>query len=152
MYIALVVLLMLVLPVLSIAVEMLTGSDAGLLFLVGKWFVFWAVGVRLFTAGVHQLVQPGYTSGTIFRIADPNAEKLVTEIGFGNLSIGLLGLLTIVFPAWIVPAALAGGLFYLLAGIKHVMNRDRTSAETIPLVSDLGMGILLAIWLALMLL
>lgn len=152
MYIALVVLMMLVLPVASIAAEMLLGAEPGLLFLVGKWFVFWGVGVRLFTAGIHQLAKPGYTSESIFRIADPNAAKLVTEIGFGNLAIGLLGLTTILMPAWLVPAALAGAVFYLLAGIKHVMNRDRAAAETIPLVSDLGMGALLTVWLVLTLL
>lgn len=149
MYLALIVLLMLVLPVVSIAAEMFIGTEASLLFLVGKWFVFWGVGVRLFTAGIHQLAKPAYTSETIFRIADPNAAKLVTEIGFGNLAIGLLGLATLLMPAWLVPAALAGAVFYLLAGIKHVMNRDRAAAETIPLVSDLGMGALLAAWLVL---
>lgn len=152
MYIALIVLLMLVLPVVSIVAEMLIGTDATLLALVGKWFVFWGVGVRLFVAGIRQVTQPSFTAKTIFRIDDPGAEKLVTEIGFGNLSIGLLGLLTLLFPAWLVPTALAGAVFYLLAGIKHVMNRDRSATETIPLVSDLGMGLLLAIWLALTLL
>lgn len=152
MYLALIVLLMLVLPVASIAVELSAGMGGDLLFLVGKWFVFWAVGVRLFTAGVHQVAKPGYTAQTIFRIGDPNAEKLVTEIGFGNLSIGLLGLLSIFNAGWIVPAAIAGCAFYLLAGIKHVMNRERTSVETIPLVSDIAMAALLIVYLAMTLL
>ena len=30
--------------------------------LVGKWFVFWTVGIQLFLAGLRQIVQPRYTA------------------------------------------------------------------------------------------
>jgi hypothetical protein len=85
--------------------------------------------VRLLTAGFYQLVKPEFTAKTIFRIDDPNALKIVTEIGFGNITLGALGVLTIFNANWIAPAAIALMIFYALAGGKHVLNAQRTSSE-----------------------
>ena len=61
---------MLVLPAARVIVEALWfGSAADVMLLVGKWFVFWAVGVRLFIAGVRQ-AQPQFTAKSIFEIKD----------------------------------------------------------------------------------
>jgi hypothetical protein len=63
MYFASVLLLMFVLPVFCILVQ---SADHPFLqtlpFLTLKWFVFWAVGVRLFIAGIRQVVQPSFTA------------------------------------------------------------------------------------------
>src|SRR5580692_5038905 len=92
MYFVFVVLLMFVLPVVSTAVEALwLHDDAGLMFLLGKWFVFWTVGVRLLLAGIRQVAQPRFTAESIFDIKDPAANAIVREIGFGNLAMGALG-------------------------------------------------------------
>jgi hypothetical protein len=149
MYLAAVMLLLAVLPVLSILAEFLTTTGASFWPLVGKWFVFWAVGIRLFAAGLSQVFRPQFTATGIFNIKDPEAAKLVKEIGFGNLSIGLLGILTMLVPAWIVPAALAGGLFYLLAGIQHWLNGVRSGKETVALISDLVVGVILLLFVLL---
>ena len=56
MYLVSVILLLLVFPAGSVAVEDLAhGGNADLLHLVGKWFVFWGAGVRLFIAGLRQV-------------------------------------------------------------------------------------------------
>ncbi len=54
MYIAIVALLTVVLPLGSALVEHALPGAAPFLALVGKWFVFWAAGVRLVLAGVRQ--------------------------------------------------------------------------------------------------
>ncbi|MEO8669420.1 MAG: hypothetical protein ABI399_12945 [Bauldia sp.] len=149
MYLAAIILLLAVLPVLSILVEFVTTTGAGLLPLVGKWFVFWAGGVRLFLAGLSQVFRPQFTYGGIFNIKDPEAGKLVKEIGFGNLSMGLVSLFTIIVPDWIVPAALATGLYHLLAGIQHWLNGVRGTKETVALVSDLAVGVILLLFVLL---
>ncbi len=136
MYLLMLLALMVVLPVVSILIEQASGGDATLLFLVGKWFVFWIVGVRLLLAGIRQVAQPSYTATKIFQIEDPQAEKLVTEIGFGNLAMGLVGVLTLLEPAWLVPAGITGGLYLGLDGIKHAMNADRSKAENIAMLTD----------------
>ena len=67
MYIYIVVLTMGLMPLFSILAEAtVIGSHAGMLHLVGKWFAFWAVGVRLFLAGLRQSIQPRYTAEAIF--------------------------------------------------------------------------------------
>ena len=143
-----IVALMGVLPLVSILVEhLLFPGGAGLAALVGKWFVFWGVGWRLLIAGIRQIADPAYTAGTIFRIADPAAHRLVAEIGFGNVAIGTLAVLSIFKAGWVMPAAIAGCLFYALAGAKHVFNADRTRAENLAMVSDIFIAMVLAAYL-----
>jgi len=145
MYFIFVVLLMFVLPVASIAAEVLWfRDDAGLMLLIGKWFVFWTVGVRLLLAGIRQVVQPRFTAESIFDVKDPAANAVVREIGFGNLAMGTLGLASLAQPAWLVPAAIVGGLYYGLAGAGHVFRSDRNFNEQTALVSDLMIFVVLA--------
>jgi hypothetical protein len=149
MYLAIIVLLMGVLPIVSVIAEyFVLNTSSDLLFLVGRWFVFWGTGVRQFTAGLSQTFNPGYTSQTIFRIPDPNAEKLVREIGFGNLAMGAIGLLSILNDQWVAPAATASLIYYALAALGHWFNRERTAVEAIPLWSDILFSIVLLGFLA----
>ena len=144
MYLAAILLVMLAGPAVSVAAEALLAPGATLWALIAKWFVFWLVGVRLFVAGLRQTVQPQYTAETIFEIADPDARGLVREIGFGNLAIGTLGLCTLAVAGWTVPAALAGGLYYGLAGLGHIARGKRNAIENAALVSDVLAFLLLA--------
>jgi hypothetical protein len=149
MYFTAVLFLMLVLPAASVAVEALRAPGAAdLMLLIGKWFTFWAVGVRLFLAGVMQALRPEFTARSIFDIKDESALAVVREIGFGNLAMGTLGLASLAKPGWIVPAAVAGGLYYGLAGIGHVFRKTRNLKEQIALVSDLAIFALLAAFVA----
>jgi hypothetical protein len=147
MYFVFVVLLLFVLPVASIAAEALWLRDgAGMTFLIGKWFVFWPVGVRLLVAGIRQVAQPQFTAESIFEVKDPAANAMVREIGFGNLSMGVLGLVTLWQPAWLAPAAIVGGLYYGLAGLGHAFRSDRNFNEQTALVTDLLIFGVLAIF------
>ncbi len=145
MYLAIVVLLMGILPIVSIFIEFVVLHSSGdLAFLVGKWFVFWSVGVRLLLAGLRQIATPSFTAETIFALKDRAARPIVRELGFANLSIGLLGALALLKNDWIVPAELVGGLFYGLAGIQHLLKSDRNVAETVAMASDLFIFVVLA--------
>jgi hypothetical protein len=145
MHIASILVLMVAAPLAAVAIEaaMAGGSLAAL---AGKWFVFF-FGLRLLAAGLSQIARPQFTAQTIFRISDPNALKIVNEIGFGNVAIGTLGALTIFNAAWLVPAAIAMAIFYTLAGGKHVMNAERTASENWAMWSDLWAAAVLAGWL-----
>src|SRR5688572_4432308 len=126
MYIAIVILLLFVLPVSSISVELLVlNSAVDPWFLVGKWFVLWAVGVRLFMAGLKQTTKPEFTAKRIFEIESPDVFVVIRELGFANLSMGLLGLSSIFKPEWVMPAAIVGGLYYGLAGVGHFFKKQR---------------------------
>lgn len=150
MYLAVILLLMFVLPVVSVIAEALVTADADLVFLIGKSFVFWAVGARLLLAGARQVSNPAFTAQTIFGVTDAKAFPLVQEIGFGNLSIGLLAVATILEPAWVTPAALAGCPFFALAGFKHLQHAARNRHENLAMLSDLCIALVLALYLAAM--
>jgi hypothetical protein len=124
------------------------GGGVDLMWLVGKWFTFWAVGVRLFLAGVTQTFRPQFTAQSIFEIKDQAALGIVREVGFGNLAIGALGLASLARPEWIVPAALVGCIFYGLAGIGHIFRKGRNLKEQIALLSDLAVFLLLAAFIS----
>lgn len=141
MYLAVVVLLMGLLPAAAIVMDL---GQAPLPVLIGKWFVFWAVGVRLLTAGLRQVLQPRFTAEDILGVTDPAAVPLVRELGFANIAMGGLGVLSLAIPAWALPAAIPGGLFLALAGIGHLRKRDRNRKETIAMVSDLFAATVLA--------
>ena len=137
MYIASVILLLLILPLASVWIEA-AGSHYALstLFLVGRWWVFWAAGVRLFLAGLRQVVQPRFTAEEIFGLTDPDAFPIVRELGFANLSMGLLSICSIFRDGWVLPAAIVGGLYYGFAGLGHLSQKRRNAKEFTAMVSD----------------
>jgi hypothetical protein len=137
MYFLTVILLLLVLPAGSVIAEAFSGHSASLISLIGKWFVFWAAGVRLFIAGVRQVIQPQFTAEEIFDIHDRASFVIIRELGFANLSMGFLGMSSLLRPGWVVPAALVGGLYYGLAGLGHVFQKGRNAKENIAMISDI---------------
>lgn len=145
-YIVTVTLLLLILPAGSVLMQvMLQNEYANLWFLVSKWFVFWGVGVRLFLAGIKQTSQPQFTAEKIFNIKNSDVFGIVREVGFANISMGALGLSTLFQSAWILPAALVGGLYYGLAGIGHMFNEDRNLNENFATITDLFISALLLV-------
>jgi hypothetical protein len=137
------------LPLVSIIAEFaLQHGGADPIFLIGKWFVFWSVGVRLMLAGLRQIAQPSFTADAIFGVKDKGALIIVQELGFGDLSIGLLGALTLSRPDWIAPSAIVGGCFYALAGFRHLIDSERNTTENVAMVSDLLIAVVLAVYLA----
>lgn len=152
MYFIMIILLMLVLPTGSVLVETLVWhSDASWIALVGKWFVFWGVGIRLALAGGLQVFTPAFTAETL-EIKDPKASVLIRELGFGNLAIGVTGILSLVLPVWTLAAAMCGGLFYGFAGVQHVTTKNRATKETWAMVSDLFLFAVMAAYVGLSLL
>jgi hypothetical protein len=143
MYLLFNVLLLLVLPVVSIIIALAMHPVADIVMLIGTWFVFWAGGVRLFIAGIRQTAKPAFTASEIFELSDSGAHKIVRELGFANLSIGALNILTLLAPAWLVPAALVSGLFYAFAGIGHLRNSGRNGRQTTAMIGDLAIAVVL---------
>lgn len=60
--------LMVIVPIISIAIEkVIIQIQTPIWFLIGKWFVFWAIGIRLFIAGFRQSLHPEFTVSEISR-------------------------------------------------------------------------------------
>jgi hypothetical protein len=136
MYYAVVILLMLVFPLASVGLDHLL-FHGSLLLVVAKWFVFWAVGVRLFTAGLRQAIDPGFMAKKIFDFKTSEPLFIIRELGFANIALGTTALFSILNPAWLIPPAIAGCLFYGLAGFNHLRKSQRNSTENLTLFSDL---------------
>jgi hypothetical protein len=150
MYVPMVIALMLVLPLISIVAQISLADHGALsaasnLVIVAKWYVFWAVGIRLSLAGLRQIFQPRYTAETILGIKGAEALFFVRELGFANVSMGSIAALSLLRPTWVPAAALVGALYYGLAGVSHCFNQDRNKLENVALVSDLFAAAVLAI-------
>jgi hypothetical protein len=146
MYFAMILALMVVLPAASVIYEVVQSQGAtAWIPLIGKWFVFWGVGVRLAIAGMLQVFAPRFTSETL-QVKDEAAYKLVRELGFGNLAIGVTGLLSLPLPVWTLAAAMCGGLFYGFAGAQHTFTRKRTTNESWAMWSDLWLFAVMAVF------
>ena len=73
----------------------------------------------------------------IFDIDAPEAWAIVTELGNANIAFGLIGILSLPFPGFLMPAAIAGGLFLALDGLVHLRRSNRDTNENIALITDL---------------
>jgi hypothetical protein len=149
MYIIVVILLMFIFPLASLLIEeFLFHSSSTTLFLIGKWFVFWAVGIRLFTAGLRQVIRPQFTAEEILGIKDSRQFIIVQELGFANIAMGTLGICSILNGRWVFPGAIVGCLFLGLDGIRHIFSKKRNFQENTALVSDLFIAILLLFYIS----
>ena len=138
MYTAMLFGLMLIFPAASIGIEVFLHDYAVLdVATLGKWFVFWGVGVRLLIAGLRQIAQPRYTAETILGVKDPDAILIVRELGFANTAIGGVATASIFFAGWTAPLAVIGAVFYGLAGINHVRHNKRSKIQNAAMISDL---------------
>lgn len=143
MYYAVVALTMFALPALSVFVDAQAAGSSIDVLLIGKWFTFWAVGVRLFLAGLRQVIQPRYTANEVLGLKGEESLLLVRELGFANLAIGLIGLLSVLIPNWGGAGGLAGGIFYGLAGVNHIFQPHRNRLENVAMISDLFAALVL---------
>ncbi len=145
MYFAFVVLTVFALPVAAIVIEhSLLHSVAPVMSLVGKWFVFWAAGVRLAIAGLRQYFEPRFTAEKIFGIKGDEPLPLVRELGIANFATGTVGILSIMRPDFALPVAIAAAIFYGVAGLRHAAQRTRNAKENFAMASDLFAFVVLA--------
>jgi uncharacterized protein DUF6790 len=136
---------MLVFPVASIGLQAVLAEHGVVsMLLVSRWFVFWAVGVRLLLAGLRQIVQPRYTAEKILGITGQDSLLLVRELGFANVAMGSAGVLSLWYPQWVLPMSIIGSIFYGLAGINHAMDTHRNALQMVAMVSDLFAAAVLA--------
>jgi hypothetical protein len=143
-YLAIVILTMFLLPLGSTAIEHAVRPEAALMWLLGKWFVFWGVGVRLVLAGGRQVLQPAFTAREIFHMESRDALPLVRELGIANLATGVVGLASLLQPTFVLPVAISAAIFYGIAGLRHIVERGRSGNETIAMLSDLFIFAVLA--------
>ena len=136
-YFIIVTALTFIIPAIGFIIEHFA-SDIALTFeLFCKWFIFSAVGLRLFLAGIRQVTKPEFTAKQIFHIDNPDSLPIVRELGFANLCFGLVGLISFFKADWRVVSAFASGLYYGLAGLLHLIKKPAGANEKFALWTDL---------------
>lgn len=147
MYITSVSLFMFIFPILSVIIDaFVLKNPLPFMLIVGKWFVFWAVGVRLLTAGVRQIAKPNLTTEGILGIKDKASWLLARELGFYNFAVGLAGIIALGADTWRPAVAFVAGLFLLLAGLQHI-TKKRNFEENIAMYSDILIALVLFAYL-----
>jgi hypothetical protein len=143
LYFVSVLLFMLLLPLASVIFNSYLDGLQFTLLLAGKWLIFWAIGVRLFIAGIRQATKPAFTAQQIFRISGSDSFPVIRELGFANICMGMIAMFSLLWPSWRMPAAMAGGLYFGLAGMLHLFKKLNSRNELIALVSDLFIFLLM---------
>ncbi len=138
--------LFIAMPLLSVAAEIIFEHESWNWLLIGKWFVFWATGIRLFSAGISQSSNPAFTAG-IFKMSTRESYTIIRELGFANISLGVMGILSVLNEQWRMLAAISGALFFGLAGIQHLFKKSGSFNETIAMIGDLFVLVVLLLYL-----
>ncbi len=136
-YIISVVTLTFVVPAIGFIAEHYTTNAALTFELFGKWFIFSAVGLRLFLAGIKQVKDPAFTAKQIFHIDSPDSFPILRELGFANICFGLVGIVSLFKPEWRIVSAFASGLYYGIAGVQHLLKKPTGINEKVALWTDL---------------
>ena len=137
-------------PVVSAFVEIIISNQPPSFALFGKWFIFFAVGIRLLLAGIRQTVNPAFTAKEIFHIETTDSFPIIRELGFANICFGLIGLISLFMPQWRIVSAFGSGLYYGLAGLEHFLKKPAGANEKFALVTDIIIFILLLIYFLIM--
>jgi hypothetical protein len=145
-YLIVVSVLTFVLPTIAFALEHIIDDTSLTFALFGKWFIFSAVGLRLFLAGIRQITKPSFTAKEIFHIDNPDVFPIIIELGFANLCFGLVGIVSLLKPEWRVVSAFASGLYYAFAGSLHLIKKPVGTNEKFALWTDLLIFVILCLY------
>ncbi|PVD52239.1 hypothetical protein DC498_10980 [Terrimonas sp.] len=124
------------LPVLSVIAEhQFHHTDVNTI-LVGRWFIFWTVGIRLLVAGFTQVITAHRQGNTILLRGDPNGDTRKI-IGLVKILLAGLGFLCMINNEWSLLAAITVGLYIGLAGFQHDFKKPITWEDWIYMIYDL---------------
>ena len=133
-----VILSFIIVPLTAISVETLVfDSSLRLPAIALKWFVFCGIGLRLGMAGIKQIITPQFTAKEIFKIQNDDILPIISELGFANVCFSVIAIISLFVPSFRIPAAIAGGLYFGLAGLLHITKSLDSKNEVFALVSDI---------------
>lgn len=146
-YLLAIIILTIILPLILSSVQWLWDSPVPYVSLLAQWFLFSAVGLRLFIAGIIQLFRPEFTLHHIFKITDDKSTQLVQEIGLHNLILGIAALLIPLYfyPHQFIIASMAG-TYFGAAGLLHMTRKHASMNHKIAMISDLFIALMMIVF------
>jgi hypothetical protein len=138
--------LLIILPVLSVLAEFYFEHVSFGWALAGRWFIFWAMGIRLFTAGISQSSNPSFTA-RMLNLKSEESFIVIRELGFANMSLGVMGIISVINDHWRSLAAICGCLFFGLAAIQHFVKKPESKNEFTAMLGDCLICLFLALYL-----
>ncbi len=139
----------LILPLACFAVEMLMKrgdrSDC-----IGKWFIFWAIGIRCLVAGIVQLFSPGFGSENT---AEASSFIYIQELGLANCCFGICASISIFLPKhrlYMTAGAFSIGMAAILHFFRSGLDAGISFDEKTALISDICVLALLLSYYALL--
>jgi hypothetical protein len=126
----------LLLPAISVMAEHFIDHTTITWHLAAKWLIFWGAGMRLFTAGIKQAATPEFTAINIFKMKGKESYVVIRELGFANISLGIMGILSVLNDSWRMLAAIATGIFFGFAAMQHCTKKPCSANEKVALAYD----------------
>lgn len=145
-YIISVSVLTFIIPLIGCLAEFKVSGEVLNFTLFCKWFIFSAVGLRLFLAGIKQVKNPAFTAKQIFHIDSPDSFPILRELGFANICFGLVGIISLFKQEWMIVSAFASGIYYGIAGFQHALKKTAGINEKFALWTDLFIFAVLLIY------
>ena len=102
-----------------------------------KWFIFWSVGIRLFFKGVRLASTSQYTGLHLSSFRNRDSYLLLLELGFANMALGAMGILSVINDQWRLIAAIAGAIYFGLADLLRLLKKPIGRHEQVALVCNL---------------
>jgi hypothetical protein len=102
-----------------------------------KWFIFWSVGIRLFFKGVKLASTPQFTGLSLSSFKNRESYLVLLELGFANMALGSMGILSVINGQWRLIAAIAAAIYFGLSDMLRFLKKPGSLHELVALLFNL---------------
>jgi hypothetical protein len=102
-----------------------------------KWFIFWGVGIRLFFKGIRLASTPQFTGLSLSSFKNRESYLLLLELGFANMALGSMGILSVINDQWRFIAAIAGAIYFGLTDMLSLLKKTDGRHERVALIYNI---------------
>jgi len=119
-------LLLAILPLLSAAAEHHFVHASISIILLGKWFMFWTIGIRLLIKGFVQVIR-SRRNGNSSLLSKDETWEVAKILGLAKMALAGMGFLCVVNDQWSLLATITVGVYLGLTGFQHDFKRPSTT-------------------------
>ncbi len=124
-------------PLCSIIIELIYKKDSPDPGLIGKWFIFWGLGVYLLASGIVHMVRPLADLNRFYGSKDQVARGMVRKLGIAKITMGVAGILSLFNGQLLEITALMTVVYFGMTTLWYFLRKADPAYEAFTLVSDL---------------